>query len=334
MNAPEEYHYSVLLEPVMEFASVLKDREGPVIVDGTLGAAGHTLEFQKRFPGAVLYGFDRDPEMVGIAKKRILSENLSFQEVSAPSKKDSPGIYIINRSFGFIDSLFSENDMKADFVILDLGVSIHHFRDIHRGFSYNDETLDMRLSPDIQKSAVDILQEKSEQELIEIFQELGEEKYSGRIARKIKENLPIHSARHLSRIVMDAVRTGQTSFRQNSIHPATRIFQALRIYVNEELDVLQNTLNTLPGILNPAGRLAVISFHSLEDRIVKNAFKKIGKKPKKEISEKRQKYVKNDSSADFLILTPAPAVPDREEIEKNPPSRSAKLRVIEKIHRK
>ncbi|MDH5655344.1 MAG: 16S rRNA (cytosine(1402)-N(4))-methyltransferase RsmH [Spirochaetia bacterium] len=333
MNSADEFHYSVLLESVIEFSDPLKNISHPVLIDATLGAGGHAISFAQRFPDARIYAFDRDPDMIEKAQQRIVSERIFCRRIEVPSPEDSPGLYLLNRSFGQGAELFLNSGISADFILMDLGVSIHHFRDLKRGFSYTDEILDMRLSPDLPETAADILKKKSEEELSSLFSELGEEKFSGRIARSIKENLPILSARHLAEVILKAV-PGKHYQSAAKIHPATRVFQALRIHVNHELEELNKSLKLFPEILNPGGRLAVISFHSLEDRMVKLAFKSIGRKIQKKGSEKREKYKVNEKMPDFTILTSTPVIPGTEEIKKNPPSRSAKLRVIEKKLRK
>ena len=335
MKGEEEFHFPVLLDRILEYTSNLENVKSPVIVDGTLGAGGHTISFHKNFPDSIIYSFDRDPEMVKLAADRMTSEGIRFSRADCPDKKDAAGIHLLNFPFSRGPSLLASSEIFPDFILLDLGVSIHHFRSAKRGFSYTDGTLDMRLSPDLPNTASELLETLPETELADLFRELGEERFSGRIARAVKENLPLKSAEELARVVMKAVPSIKESRGSGKkIHPATRIFQALRIYVNDELKELEAALNAFPEFLSPGGRMAIITFHSLEDRMVKNAFKKIGGKIVKNRSAKREKYRTDAESPEFIILTPNPVIPDDSEIKINPPSRSAKLRVIEKTDRK
>ncbi|MBL8019798.1 MAG: 16S rRNA (cytosine(1402)-N(4))-methyltransferase RsmH [Leptospirales bacterium] len=262
-----------------------------IIVDGTLGEAGHSALFHAQFPGAKILGLDRDPEM--LERIRARSEDFSWIELHRKPYRLAP------------EALGGRH---ADFILLDLGVSMFHFKGAGRGFSYQDESLDMRLDPDLPLTAADILNRKTERELKLIFQEYGEERFAGRIARVIFEKRPVHSARQLAKLILDAV----PGKGKAGIHPATRVFQALRIAVNRELEEIESSIPHLAEVLAPHGRLAIISFHSLEDRCVKHGFRALGRER-------------------FKILTPKPILPSAEEIARNPASRSAKLRVIEKL---
>lgn len=328
-----DYHPSVLLAEVRAAAAracaSVPPGEGLWIVDGTLGDAGHALQLLADFPAARLFACDRDPEMLERARARL--------QAAAPDR------FTLERSnFEGLPDLLAARGVAAQFLLLDLGVSMFHFRGAARGFSYTDESLDMRLGPDSGgRTAADLLNQADERELLRIFREYGEEPLAGRFARAIVARRPIASARDLAALCASLVprpagrssyKSGKTGGRRaSSIHPATRIFQALRIAVNDELGAIERTLPRLPACLAPGGALAVISFHSLEDRLVKTALREIGTplRPERD-TERRRRYGKADPSADadFVIWTPRPIEPGAEEIEANPASRSARLRVL------
>lgn len=319
-------HIPVLISEVLDFSSNLIGLENPLIVDGTFGEGGHSSLFHEKYPQSLILGFDRDPQMCSRAAEILKSRNISCKKVGRTDEIERTGIHIFNESYGKIPDVLEKLGRKADFVLLDLGVSIFHFSGAARGFSYTDESLDMRLSPDLPLKASDILNQYTEKEMKDLFQNLGEEKFAGRIASAVKKNLPVESAARLAEIVQKAVP--RLDGKKRHIHPATRVFQALRIEVNQELKEAEFALSVLPEWLSSGGRLAVISFHSLEDRIVKNAFKKIGEKQRPKKNPKKYRQLRD--APDFLILTPKPVLPGSDEIERNPPSRSAKLRVLEK----
>ncbi len=274
-------HVSVMPDEVMSFVPP----HARLIVDGTAGEAGHCVLFARSFPNARIVAFDRDPEMLERARARLEREGIS-------------GVELIGESFRSIPLHLS----GADFILLDLGVSMHHFRGAGRGFSYTDDTLDMRLDPRLEETAEDLINHRSEQDLKLIFQNYGEERFSGRIAHAIVRKRPIRSAQDLAALIAASVP-------RTKGHPATRVFQALRIAVNGELDEIENSLAGLADSLAPGGRLAIISFHSLEDRIVKHGLRKL---------------------EGLKVLTKKPLEPSDEEIRVNPASRSARLRVAEK----
>lgn len=259
-----------------------------LIVDGTLGEAGHTLAFHKERPSAQLIGIDRDPEMLERARGRLAEAGASVETHRS--------------AFSRIPEVL--NARRADFILLDLGVSMYHFRGAARGFSYTDESLDMRLDPSLPHTAEDLINHLGERELKDLFSELGEERFAGRIAGAIVRKRPLRSAQALAEIILGAVPGRQR------IHPATRVFQALRIRVNQELDEL-NALPAIASCLAPGGRLAVITFHSLEDRPVKHTLRALGE--------------------GYRVLTKKPVLPTDEETSRNAASRSAKLRVVERL---
>lgn len=322
-----------MLSEVMAAASHhLKGIENPVIFDGTLGEAGHAMALMQLFPNAKYIAFDRDPQMIERAKRKLTGAE---PDATESSRNLLSRIEIINLPFSEGLELMKEQGRKADFILLDLGVSLFHFSGAQRGFSYNDANLDMRLSPDIKKDARRVITELSETELADIIYKYGEEKESRIIARKIKENLPIESAQALAKIIADCVyhkrKKGDRASGKSSIHPATRVFQALRIYVNDELGEIERAFKAIPDILNPGGMIAVISFHSLEDRIVKHTFRE-WTGPRKAKGNKyrpeKQHLAQADSPYKFQDWGENPILPTEEECRINPPSRSAKLRVI------
>jgi 16S rRNA (cytosine1402-N4)-methyltransferase len=349
-------HIPVMLSEVIAAASDhLKGIENPVIFDGTLGEAGHATALMQLFPNAKYIAFDRDPQMIERAKRKLTgaqkdysSESISDAQPDNRSESDRLAddntgrsqnllsrIEIINLPFSEGFELMKEQGRKADFILLDLGVSLFHFSGAQIGFSYNDANLDMRLSPDIKKDARRVITELSETELADIIYKYGEEKESRIIARKIKENLPIESAQALAKIIADSVyhkrKKGDRASGKSSIHSATRVFQALRIYVNDELGEIERAFKAIPDILNPGGMLAVISFHSLEDRIVKHTFREwTGPRQAKgnKYRPEKQHLAMADSPYKFQDWGENPILPTEEECRINPPSRSAKLRVI------
>ncbi len=299
-------HISVLLNETIEALNIKPDG---IYIDGTAGGAGHSKEIAKRLDGGLLLALDQDPDAVKVATERL--EGL-------PAK-------VINVNFRQMDDVaFAEKIDKVDGILLDLGVSSYQLDTAERGFSYHkDAPLDMRMSQS-GISAKDIVNTFSEKELSDILIRFGEEKFSKRIAQKIvseREKKEITTTLQLAEIIANAV---PASARRDG-HPARKSFQAIRIAVNAELDVLSETLDKAFDLLKPDGVLAIITFHSLEDRIVKLKFKEFttgctcppdfpvcvcGKTPR------------------GRLLTRKPIEPSEEELENNPRSRSAKLRVI------
>ncbi|MBX7057924.1 MAG: 16S rRNA (cytosine(1402)-N(4))-methyltransferase RsmH [Leptospirales bacterium] len=290
-----------MLEEILGFAAPLCAGQGPaLVVDGTLGDGGHSLALLQRFPSARLLAVDQDAEMLQRAESRLMQ--------SCPGRFE-----VIHANFRELAALLHDRQLRPDFLLLDLGVSMHHFRGSARGFSYLDEALDMRLDPGLGPSAAELLNRLPEKELQRIFREYGEERFAGRIARAVAGARPLHSARALAKIVQQSAphKPGRSG-----IHPATRVFQALRIAVNQELQSLELALQSLPSRLAQGGRMAVLSFHSLEDRAVKHRFQSLG----------RQR--RGEPPTGFVQLTRKPLVPAEAEVRANPASRSAKLRVL------
>jgi 16S rRNA (cytosine1402-N4)-methyltransferase len=296
MKSPR--HVPVLLEEVLEYLNV---RPGGVICDATLGLAGHSSEIVKRLGGkGKLIGFDRDPEAMEAAKVRL-------EEVKAELGDEMPEVVLESRAFSEASSLIEPESL--DGLLADFGVSSLQLDEAHRGFSFRtDGPLDMRMDTRTGETAEQVVNQEDENELADLIYEFGEERRSRRIARAIVRARPITTTAELAQIVSAAA----PSMKGDKIHPATRTFQALRIRVNNELGEIQSLLKSAGSLLKPGGRLVLISFHSLEDRLVKDAFREAG----------RAKV--------FEVLTKKPVVADEQEQMRNPRSRSAKMRAAEK----
>ena len=298
MSKPSERHVPVLLKDAIELLNV---RPGGTIADCTLGFAGHASEIARRLgPNGRLIGFDRDPEALALAKARL-------DEVCDELGSQAPPITLVDQAFSSISSHVKPGSL--DGILADFGVSSMQLDDAHRGFSFMaDGPLDMRQDTRSGLTAAQVVNEASERELANLIYEYGDERRSRRIARAIVRGRPITTTGQLSRIVA----TAAPAMKQDKIHPATRTFQALRIYVNRELDEIRALLEAAPRLLKPSGRLVVISFHSLEDRIAKDSLR--------------------DGARNGIweVLTKKPIVADEEEIDRNPRSRSAKLRAAER----
>jgi 16S rRNA (cytosine1402-N4)-methyltransferase len=288
-------HLPVLLKPAIDFLAI---RRGGTYIDATVGLGGHSFEIAKRLGRqGYLIGFDKDPKALEIAGKRL-------SEIAADRKQDWPKITLLHGSFARLAEHVSPG--TADGVLADLGVSSMQFEDAARGFSFQAEGfLDMRMDPQAELTAYQVVNQFDERTLADLIYEFGEERRSRRIARAICRARPITTTAELARVVAAAARP----MKFQRIHPATLTFQALRIYVNRELDDLKALTQSAPQVLARAGRLVIISFHSLEDRIVKDAMR--------------------DGAHEGLyeLVTRKPVVADDQEVAENPRSRSAKLRV-------
>jgi 16S rRNA (cytosine1402-N4)-methyltransferase len=313
LTAPNREHVPVLLH---EAVDLLAPKAGGLYVDGTLGAGGHASEILKRSsPDGVLIGIDQDAEAVARCRKSL-----------APF---GDRVVIRQANYRDLPEVISELGYDAvDGVLLDLGVSWFHLKTPERGFSFMlDGPLDMRMDMNRPRTAADLVNRLSHEELVDILHEYGEERRAGSIARAIEKARvrgPITSTAHLAEIVSSVF----PPYPPRRIHPATLTFQALRIAVNDELGSLREGLDRILPMLKSGGRIVVITFHSLEDRIVKQTFVKESKgcvcPPRLPICACGRKPV-------LRILTSRPVVPGAEETVMNPASRSAKLRGAEKI---
>lgn len=302
-------HKSVLLNETIENLNI---KEDGIYADLTLGKGGHSKEILKKLsPKGLLIGLDQDKDAIKAAR-----ENL----------KDFSNVLYFNENFENIENVLDEAGFnRIDGALMDIGVSSYQIDNGDRGFSYmKDGPLDMRMNEDNELTAKQIVNDYSLDELWEIFSKYGEERYSRTIAKAIVDYRKMHEINttlQLRNIVMKSVNT-------NEAHPEKRVFQALRIEVNRELEVLENTLEKIVDHLNKNGRLCVITFHSLEDRIVKNKFKEMSKKcicpPDFPVCVcNHEKKVK--------IISKKPILPKKEELKVNSRSHSAKLRVCERV---
>jgi 16S rRNA (cytosine1402-N4)-methyltransferase len=304
----EARHVPVLLKEAIDFLSV---RRGGTYIDATVGLGGHSYEIAKRLGAAGhLIGLDKDPAALEMAGVRLRASGFGEAESG-----DWPEITLLHRSFAEIAN--GQRPASIDGLLADLGVSSLQLDDAARGFSFQaDGPLDMRMDPRSERTAEQVVNHLDERELADVIYEFGEERRSRRIARAIVRSRPIRSTAHLAEVISAAARPmnrGQDKYDRR-IHPATRTFQALRIFVNRELDDLRALLGAAPRILKPGGRVVVISFHSLEDRIVKDAFRE---------GTMKHKY--------YRVLTKKPVTASDEESDRNPRARSAKLRAAERI---
>ena len=309
----EFHHISVLLNEVLDSLSIKPDG---IYVDGTLGGAGHSLEIVKRLRNGKLIGIDQDPAALEKSKE-VLAD---YMDRVILVHSNYSGIKRVLREIGFD---------KVDGILLDLGVSSHQLDTEERGFSHNkDAPLDMRMDTTGRFTAWDVVNTYSEGELEKILLEYGEEKWARRIAQFIvneRQEKTIDTTFELVSVIKKAI---PKKVRMEGHHPAKKTFQAIRIEVNRELEVLTGAITDMVECLNPGGRLAIITFHSLEDRIVKEAFKELYKDC---ICPPELPKCVCDKRREIDIITRKPLTPSKEELEYNPRSRSAKLRVAERI---
>ena len=296
MKSPQ--HVPVLLEEALKYLNV---RPGSVIVDATLGLAGHSTAIAKRLGGkGRLICFDRDPEAMAAAKVRL-------EAVKAELGDEMPELVLVAKAFSEAASEIKPGSL--DGLLADFGVSSLQLDEAHRGFSFRQEgPLDMRMDTRSGETAEQVVNQEDENELADLIYEFGEERRSRRIARAIVRARPITTTAELAQIVSAAA----PSMKGDKIHPATRTFQALRIRVNNELGEIQSLLKSAGSLLKPGGRLVLISFHSLEDRLVKDAFREAGR------------------AKSFEVLSKKPIMSAAQEQMRNPRSRSAKMRAAEK----
>jgi 16S rRNA (cytosine1402-N4)-methyltransferase len=289
-------HVPVLSEAVLEYLDV---RPGAVIVDATLGLAAHASAIARRLGGTgKLIGFDRDPQAMELAKARM-------EELRVELGDAMPEVVYEPRAFSEAAGVIEPGSL--DGLLADFGVSSLQLDEAHRGFSFrSDGPLDMRMDTRGGLTAEQVVNQEDENELADLIYEFGEERRSRRIARAIVRARPITTTAELARVVSAEA----PQMKGEKIHPATRTFQALRIRVNNELGEIESLLKSAPSLLKPGGRLVLISFHSLEDRLVKDAFRDGGR------------------DGIYQVLTKKPVVAGEQEQMRNPRARSAKLRAV------
>ena len=308
-------HIPVMRSEVLEY---LNCRPGKIFVDGTLGGAGHARDICERImPDGLLIGIDQDP--AAIANAGIVLEPFAAR------------VRLVHENFAQIPNVLSQLGITGvDGILLDLGLSLNQLENSGRGFSFQrEEPLDMRMDPRAPETAADLVNGLAEDELRRIFQEYGEEHFAGRIARRIaaeRRRAPVQTSGELARLVCAAV-PGRTSGRSR-IHPATRVFMALRIAVNRELERLEEFLDQVPHCLNREGRLCILAFHSLEDRIVKHRLRALekGRQPESPFAANRERV-----PGVLKVLTKKVLRPGPEEIAANPMARSTRLRAAERV---
>ncbi|MGI5058107.1 16S rRNA (cytosine(1402)-N(4))-methyltransferase RsmH [Treponema pectinovorum] len=313
----EIVHTPVLLNECLNYLSPIGEpfEDDAFMIDSTLGEGGHSYAFLSKFPNLRIIGLDADKNIQQKAKIRLapFGERMKF----------------FNGWFNDFYENYDLSQRRPDLILFDLGISVYHYEQSGRGFSFRyDEKLDMRLNTAEGETAADIVNTKGEVELANLIYLYSDEKMSRRIAKAIvnARNLgKITSSKALSDIIWDAV---PSNYRYAQIHPATRTFQALRIAVNNELSHLPKALHCAFNVLKDGGKMGVITFHSLEDRIVKNYFRNLGKSC---ICPPEQAICSCGGSPCAEILTRKPVEPTQDEIKINSPSRSAKLRVVRKI---
>lgn len=297
-----------MLAKVLENLNI---KPGGKYIDCNLGGGGHTKEILKR--GGRVLGIDVDPEAIGeVSKWRDSSKGILNQVQDDRSGLNDKDLILAQGDFANLRSIAKENGFEnVGGILFDLGVSTHQLETAERGFSFNkeDAPLDMRMSPELAVTAADLVNGLNTGELAELFSKYGEENWAKPIAKAIVEKRPLRSAQELTDLILK-VRPRTANDRT---HPATRVFQALRIAVNDELNSLKAALPQTVDLLKPGGRLVVISFHSLEDRIVKQF-----------MAEEEERGI-------LKILTDSPIVPTDQEVSANPRARSGKLRVSERV---
>jgi 16S rRNA (cytosine1402-N4)-methyltransferase len=306
-------HTTVLLKEAVDGLNIKSDG---IYVDCTLGGAGHSaLILSKLGTNGKLFAFDQDETAIAHAKERL--------------SEYGDRLIIIKSNFLYLqEELANRGIEKVDGVLYDLGVSSPQLDTPERGFSYHhDAPLDMRMDNEAEISAYDVINHWSYEDLVRIFFRYGEEKFSKQITRKIeaaREKKPIQTTAELVEIIKDAI---PAPARRKGGHPAKRIFQAVRIAVNDELAVFERSLNQAIELLNPEGRISVITFHSLEDRICKAAFKKASEVPN---LLHGLPIIPDEYKPVLKLISRKPIVPSEEELEANNRARSAKLRIAEK----
>ncbi len=309
----EFHHVSVLLNECIDGLDI---KEDGIYVDGTLGGAGHSKEICSHLgENGRLVGIDQDMNAINASGKKLEDEKCQ--------------VTLIESNFSDVKNQLEQVGItQIDGMLLDLGVSSHQLDEPIRGFSYmHDAPLDMRMDQNRDLTAYEVVNNYSEEKLDELIKKYGEEKWSTRIVKFICEHRvdkPIETTHELVEIIKKAVPKGA---RRDGPHPAKRTFQAIRIEVNNELGIIENTILDVIEVLKPGGRLCIITFHSLEDRIVKQTYKKLQNPC---TCPREFPVCICNKKTQIKIITRKPILPTDEEVEQNPRSRSAKLRIIEK----
>jgi 16S rRNA (cytosine1402-N4)-methyltransferase len=302
-------HKSVLLEECIHYLNLKEDSK---IVDCTLGYGGHSSEILKRIPSGFLYAFDQDEEAIASSRKRLSDIASNFE--------------IIKSNFANLNEEMSKREKCVDGILYDLGVSSPQLDEEERGFSFhNDARLDMRMDKDNELSAYEVVNNYSFEQLTSILYKYGEEKYASSIVKKIiktREIKPIETTLELVEIIKISV---PEKYRRDK-HPARKTFQAIRIEVNHELDVFEDSIKQALDLIDVGGRICVITFHSLEDRMCKTIFKEVSEL---DPSLRKLPIIPKDREPKFKVL--ANISPSDEELEVNKRARSARLRVIERL---
>ena len=316
----EYKHYPVMLN---EAVNALECTDGKLYIDATLGGGSYSeLILKKISPNGRLISFDVDIDAVNFSEQKL---------------KDYKNLTIVNDSYTNIKKYLDENNIKeiTGGIVFDLGASIPQLTSKERGFSFlSDSKLDMRFNQSGDLSAYDVVNDYKEDELVRIFSEYGEERFSKRIAKKIietRKNNKIETTKDLVNIIFEA-----TPRIKSKIHPATRVFQAIRIEVNHELDNIKNTLNDVLTLLSNNAILSVVTFHSLEDRIVKQFFKYYSKEWISPWGQEHARLYQTEEKYNpplLEVINKKPIQATEEEIKINPPSRSAKLRAARRINK-
>lgn len=309
----EFHHVSVLLNEVIEGLNI---KEDGIYIDGTLGGAGHSSSIVSKLKDGKLIGIDQDLEALEKASS-VLKDNLNK-------------VILVHNNYENIDKVLNELEIdKVDGILLDLGVSSYQLDKDSRGFSHNkDAPLDMRMDSTGSFTAWDVVNKYTQKQLEEIIWNYGEDRWAKRIAEFIVEerlSKTIDTTLELVTVIKKAI---PKQVRMEGHHPAKKTFQGIRIEVNRELEVLQNSIEKMVHLLKPGGRLAIITFHSLEDRIVKETFKELYKDC---ICPPQMPVCICDKKREIEIITRKPITPSEKELEINPRSRSAKLRIAEKL---
>ncbi len=315
----EIIHTPVLLNECLSYLSPIGEKyeQNAFMIDSTLGEGGHSYNFLKKYPSLTVLGVDAD----AVIQKRARERLAPFFEQGR--------MKFVNDWFNKFYASYPADLPRPNLILFDLGISVFHYERSGRGFSFrHDEELDMRLNPNAGESAEDVVNSMGEEQLANMIYLYSDEKYSRRIAAAICRERAvsrIKSTKELAEIIFNAV---PSKYRYGNIHPATRTFQALRIYVNSELKRLPEAIHSAFNVLEVGGKMGVITFHSLEDRIVKNYFRNLGKEC---VCPPEVAVCECGGSPCAEILTRKPVEPSEAEVKENSPSRSAKLRVVRKI---